>query len=269
MRFLCMLFLATLTSQLASQSDPGSPHPESEIGNREFRGCRAPRQHVGLISGSGNVSFVLDDNGNPDTASIQVFSVSHVSPSGLRSALARLMVRCRFTAGKLAGRGVATLLYREVTLDSTRLSFRDPSNSAGQPLPTTPPAITAGAEYNVNDPQIEERPRPCKFTNTGGVGMPDTRPINPSSEQEVLERMERNRERNSGIVQVAYTIADDGRVDASTYAVISSTNNLLLPQAKNMVLGCHYDPARIAGTPIRTRVIWTITFGSPARDGMR
>jgi hypothetical protein len=68
---------------------------------------------------------------------------------------------------------------------------------------------------------------------------------------------------NSGIVRLFYVIGTDGRVDPATYEVLSSTNLRLLPRAKQIVLGCRYEPARVSGVPVRARVIWTITFGNP------
>jgi hypothetical protein len=249
--------------QAAAQEVQGQPYSEQDAGGtRPFKNCRDPREKVGVISGSGDISFLLRDNGEPDTSSIAILAATAVSAPGLRSALVRLMERCRFEPGRIDGKRVAVQLFRRVTLDSTRLTFGLMPSDAQRATLLSAVAIAVGQEYDVNHPAVEERPRPCKFRENEVVS-PDLRPVDARNEQQFRENAARIMAENSGIVRILYVIGTDGRVDPATYEVLSSTNLRLLPRAKQIVLGCRYEPARASGVPVRVRVIWTITFGNP------
>lgn len=67
----------------------------------------------------------------------------------------------------------------------------------------------------------------------------------------------------SGSVHLSYVVALDGKAEASSVKIVSSTNKAFEQPAINAILSCTFTPARIKGVPVRDLIEHTVKFTPP------
>ncbi len=64
---------------------------------------------------------------------------------------------------------------------------------------------------------------------------------------------------DGGKMELSYMVGADGRVESQSVVIGSTDSESLVPAYTRVLLGCEYQPGRIAGEPVRTQFSVTYT----------
>jgi hypothetical protein len=211
--------------------------------------CDSPPPALGILHGVGQVSYLIDAKGHPDTASIRVVSTDSISFGGMRSAAARELATCTFGVPSHAGKGSQSV-FQQISFGGKKVFMSVAMATAALESDFTPPKPKLPTEpLEVLDPRLEERPRQLACDRA-----PNYPPIfgTPTSVQAANAARADWELRYSGRVVFRFVIGVDGRPEDGSIVVVSSTNPALTNIQRAVIPSCRYAPGRIGGLPVRT-----------------
>jgi hypothetical protein len=226
-----------------------APVSESAAQSYPVKECDSPPPALGILHGIGQVSYLIDAKGHPDTASIRVVSSDSISLGGFRSAAARELVTCTFVVPKRTGKGSQSV-FQQISFGGKKVFMSVAMATTALESDFTPPKPRLPAEpLEVLDPRLEERPR-----QLGCDRAPNYPPIfgTPSSVQAANAARADWEQRYSGRVVFRFVIGVDGRPETGSIIVVSSTNPALTNIERGVIPSCRFAPGRIGGFPVRT-----------------
>lgn len=222
-----LLGQGTLETELSPGDFAGPVAVEGLAELREaprLRFCDRAALRLGYIDAVGQILYRIPLSGRPDTASIQVVSVSGVSAEGLRSAAGRYLATCRFDAARTRHGPAPALVRQRLTFTSRKLqiAFVPPAD-----LPAEHPDSAAPEVWSVFAASLDELPRPlaCRF------------PRLPS-----------------GRIQLGFVVDSSGRCDPATVRVLQATPEALRARASKIASACRFVPGRVRGTTVPVEV---------------
>lgn len=245
-RFIPALSLAVITAAtLGAQDQP--------LG---FKKCSAPKVPIGLVRGSGELLFDISAKGKPDTSTIEVLSVTGISPAGLRSAVGRQLSACEFDTKQAHLAGV-TKVRQGWSFEGPRTRFggaiKADTGTVMALMPMTPPTDPVPD----SSAALEEHPRWLSCRSDAQPGAPDAGG---------------NTDASAGTsVWVQFVVDSAGKVVPSTVHAVESNDLVASNTAVQDYTGCRYVPGRIGGVPVQTvmlvRDLVQSGSGAPASSG--
>ena len=227
LRWISALALALLAGgTLAAQDQP--------LGLKK---CSDPKVPIGLVHGSGELRFDISAKGKPDTSTIEVLSVTGISPAGLRSAVGRQLSACEFNTKDAHLTGV-TRVRQGWSFEGPRTRFggaiKSDTGTAMALTPMTPPADPVPDSSAV----LEEHPRWLSCRSNAQPGTPDA-----GGSADVSAGTS---------VWVQFVVDSTGKVVPSTVHAVESNDLVASNTAVQDYTGCRYVPGRIGGAPVQT-----------------
>jgi len=220
------------------------PHRTTAQEPVRLEGCDRPRAPLGVLTLQGEIAFQLASRGRPDTASVVVLRVSGSSAPGMRSAMARLLLDCRFR--RPTSSEARPWVRTAIRLDSTRFEVDAAVVLTGPPadsLSTAPGStgLGSGEVVDADHPLLDERPRAlkCKL------------PAAPGGSARTLEQW-RERAQRQGMVRLSFVVDTTGRVNRDSIQIRATSQPWVNNRAIRLVASCRFAPGGTRGTPSRS-----------------
>ena len=216
--------------------------------------CETPKPPLGSLHSAGTVSFVVSRQGKADLSSVVVEAVSDGTAPGLRSAVQRQLVACRFAPARASGHADSARVQVHVGFAPDSIIWGAvalaPPNLGAVDSPKAAHADTV----DFTDPQLEERPLAwwCRqwaprdeVVIKQRVDGQIVEPLVPSAGAAPLAH---------GDVLLRYVVSPLGKVDGASVVVVQAPTPAHAAAARARVTSCHWSPGRIAGDTVAVRI---------------